>query len=45
LQIHEQPLKNRAKTKEIDNMDLLIQWLLFVCGEDDPIIAEPQSGG
>jgi len=45
MQIHEQPLKNRANTKEIDNMELVIQWLLLVCGEDDPIIAAPKAGG
>jgi len=26
-------------------MELVIQWLLFICGEDYPIIAEPQAGG
>jgi len=45
LQIHKQPLKNRANTKEIDNMELVIQLLLFICGEDGPIITEPESGG
>ena len=45
MQIRDRPLKKQAETKEIDDMELLIEWILFVLGEDDPIIAEPQSGG
>jgi hypothetical protein len=31
--------------KEIGKMELVIQLLLFICGEDGPIITEPESGG
>jgi len=26
-------------------MELVINWLLLICGEDGPIITEPESGG
>jgi hypothetical protein len=31
--------------KEIDGMELVINWLLFICGERDPLGTEPASGG
>ena len=31
--------------KEIDDMELVIQLILFVCGEVDPLGTEPASGG
>ena len=38
--------RRRALTrKETYAMELVLQWLLFICGDDDPIIAAPRSGG
>jgi hypothetical protein len=34
-----------SRRKEIRNMELVIQWILFICGEDGPIIGAPASGG
>jgi hypothetical protein len=31
--------------KEIDNMEPVIQWVLFVCGESDPLGSEPLACG
>ena len=31
--------------KEIDDMELVIEWLLFVLGEDAPLETAPASGG
>ena len=34
-----------SRRKEIGNMELLVEWLLFVLGEDYPLAAAPASGG
>ena len=43
---HRTAWKSRtSRTKEIDNMELLVQWLLFVLGDDGPLESVPAPGG